>query len=195
MPALADTVVLDPCWLTADVLGPLLSPTVENLANLFESSTHKPAPDGSVPMASLAGALSRRARVGADQADEIVEMMFRLGLCVVARDHTTVMVPSLATVAVPLALADRAARAAARGVAARGRGGPLLPGPAVPMPVGGADAVARVLPAPADQGARAAGPTDLCRYTTWRALARLSGAAASSSALLSVPATLSRSSP
>jgi hypothetical protein len=97
IPALADVVVLDPCWLTASILGPLMSPTIDTLKSMFETCVTRPASDGSILMSSLVQVIAKQAKLKENIAVQIVELMFGMGLCV-SRDRDTLVIPSLATV-------------------------------------------------------------------------------------------------
>ena len=96
VPALADTVVLDPRWLTVEVLGPVLAPSVENLQSIFARGV-RANPDGSIPRGDLLSVLGPAGQpLPAALAEKVLGLMCKMELCLEYKG--SVLVPALLTV-------------------------------------------------------------------------------------------------
>ena len=96
VPALADTVVLDPRWLTVEVLGPVLAPSVENLQSIFDRGV-KANPDGSIPRGDLLSVLGPAGQpLPAAIAEKVLQLMLKMELCLEIGDN--VLIPGLLSV-------------------------------------------------------------------------------------------------
>ncbi len=91
VPSLSDIVVLDPRWLTVTVLGPIFSPTKENLTGIDTLIKNEQQEDGTFKLDAF---LIHLAPSGPSwMADAIVEMMVKMELCVKRTD--SILIPAL----------------------------------------------------------------------------------------------------
>ena len=92
VPALSDAVMLDPVWLTADVLGRVLSPTKENLRSI--DTLIDARADGTYDSAELAQVLCPPGSPMHNARDKVVPLLCRMNLAVL-KDEGCVLVSSL----------------------------------------------------------------------------------------------------
>ncbi len=86
MDAIKDFVVVDPQWLTVDILGSLLSPDVENLQRVYRKYNIKLLGDGIISRADLVqvvqAASTRGSPISQAEASHVIDFLCRLEVCV-----------------------------------------------------------------------------------------------------------------
>ncbi len=95
--ALRDYVVLDPQWLTMDILGSLLSPDLENLLSVYAMLGIEPRADGLLSKSDLTAVIQMSATdqqaLSADDVGHVIDFLCRLEA--VVDKHDRYLIPAL----------------------------------------------------------------------------------------------------
>ena len=99
VPDLLDAVVLDPQWLASQILGPILTPSLQNLKNIFDRGVKANA-DGTIPLKQLLAVLGPSTiPLSVVAARNVVDIMLKLELCLERGEN--ILIPGLLQITQP----------------------------------------------------------------------------------------------